>query len=72
MNKQKLRKKPREEIRKLKGWPKKLLGGCRERKRRKEKLHRRQLEKQRKIKEMKKKKRKRSLMKSYRNKRRRG
>ena len=41
MNKQKLRKKPREEMRKPKGWHKKLQGGYRERKKRKEKLRKR-------------------------------
>ena len=72
MNKQKLRKKPREEMRKLKGWHKKLQGGCREKRKRKEKLHKRQLEKQRKMQEMKKKKEKESLMRSLRDRKQRG
>ena len=49
MNKQKLRKKPREEMRKPKGWHKKLLDGCKEKKKRKEKLRKRQVEKHRKM-----------------------
>ena len=38
MNKQKLRRKPGEEMRKPKGWHKKLQGGCREKKKKKEEL----------------------------------
>ena len=55
-----------------KGWHKNLQGGCREKKKRKEKLHKRQLEKHMKIQGKKKNKRKRSLMRSYRSKKQRG
>ena len=72
MNKKKMRTKPREEMRKPEGWPKKLQGGCREKRKRKEKLRKRQLEKQRKMQRMEKKKRKISLMRSYRSKKQRG
>ena len=59
-------------MRKPKGWHKKLQVGCRGKKKRKEMLRKRQLEKLKKMQGKKKKKRKRSLMKSYRNKRQRG
>ena len=72
MNKQKLRKKLREEMRKPKGWHKKLQGGCTQKKKRKEKLRKRQLEKLKKMQGKKKKKRKGSSMKSYRSKKKRG
>ena len=64
MNKPKLIKKQGSEMRKPKGRHKKLQGGCTQKRKRKEKLHKRQLEKQRKMRGMKKKKRKRSLMRS--------
>ena len=72
MSKQKLRRKPREEMRKLRGWHKKLQGGCTQKKKRKEKLRKRQLEKLKKMQGKKKKKRKRSSMRSYRSKKQRG
>ena len=68
MNKPNLMNNQGNEMRKPKGWHKKLQGGYMEKKKKKEELHKRQLEKQRKTEEMKKKKRKRILMKSYRNK----
>ena len=72
MNKQKMRKKPREEMRNLKGSHKNLQGGCREKNKRKEKLHKRQLEKMKKMQGKKKKKRKRSLMGSSKSKKQKG
>ena len=49
MNKPKLMKKQGNEMRNPKGWHKKLQGGCREKRKRKEKLRKRQIEKQRKM-----------------------
>ena len=72
MNRPKLMKKPGNKTRKHKGWPKKLQGGCREKKKRKEKLCKRQLERLRKMQGKNKKKRKRSLMRSLRNRKKRG
>ena len=58
MNKKRLRKKPREGMSKLRGWHKKLQGGCTQKKKRKERLLRKQLRKQKKQLRMRKKKRK--------------
>ena len=72
MNKQRLRKKQREEMRKPRGWHKKLQGGYTQKKKKKGKLCKRQLGRQKKMQRKKKKKRKGSWMKSSKDKKLKG
>ena len=72
MNKPKLMKKQGNEMRKPKGWPKKMQGGCKEKRKKKEELPKKQPKGKKKMRERKKKKRKGSLMRSFRNRKQRG
>ena len=58
MNRLRRRKKPKEEMKKLRGWKRKLQDGCIQKKKQKEELLRKHLRKQKKQLGKKKKKRK--------------
>ena len=72
MNRKKLRKKPKEEMRKPRDWHKKLQGGYTQKKKKKGKLRKRQLGRQKKMQRKNKKKRKRSWMRSSKSKKLKG
>ena len=79
MNRQRKRKKPKGEMKRLKDWHRKLQNGCTMKRKRKEKLPKKQLRKPRKqLKKQKKqlekqlKKRRESSMRSYKSKKQRG